>query len=88
MSSSPVTLKARYIFPVDAPPVAGGTVTVCDDRIIDFGDPPPGVTIRDLGNTALLPALVNAHTHLELSGVERPFGTPGCRDGRLDWRGT
>jgi aminodeoxyfutalosine deaminase len=85
MSSSPVTLKARYIFPIDAPPIAGGTVTVCDDQIVGFGDSPANATVRDLGNTALLPALVNAHTHLELSGVEHPLGSPGV--GMADWIG-
>jgi cytosine/adenosine deaminase-related metal-dependent hydrolase len=45
-------------------------VTVADDRVVALGTgaPPDGVdVIRDLGHSVLLPGLINAHTHLELS---------------------
>ena len=46
-----------------------GVVTVLGERI-DAVDPPGKQTPDiDLGNAAILPGLVNAHTHLDLSGL-------------------
>lgn len=39
----------------------------------------------DLGNVALIPRLVNAHTHLEFSDCDSPIGTPGIE--LADWIG-
>jgi aminodeoxyfutalosine deaminase len=59
-------LRADWVLPIAGPPIAGGTVTIEDGRIVAVeASPPPDAT--DLGGCALLPALVNAHTHLELS---------------------
>jgi aminodeoxyfutalosine deaminase len=67
--SEPWTLTARWLIPVDAPPLERGTVTIHGDRIVAVQ--PNGVHTPDvdLGNTALLPGLVNAHAHLDLSGL-------------------
>ncbi len=72
------TFAARWIVPVSAPPIHGGWLRVADDRIVSVeatASPPPDCV--DLGDVALLPGLVNAHTHLEFSDLLRPLGTPG-----------
>ncbi len=60
-------LKARWILPIDRPPLSPGWLEVQDGTIarVEHGRAPAGA--RDLGDVALLPGLVNAHTHLELS---------------------
>ncbi len=61
------TLRARWVFPADGPPIPGGRVTIRAGRITDVA--PDGPTDCDLGEVALLPGLVNAHTHLDLGGL-------------------
>jgi cytosine/adenosine deaminase-related metal-dependent hydrolase len=63
------TLTARWVFPVDGPPLERGCVTVAGERITAV-QPHGGRTADvDLGNAAVLPGLVNAHTHLDLTGL-------------------
>jgi len=73
--------RAEWIVPVDAPPLRDGALVVEGGTIVDVGPYSEIVArrgeaiaarrgeagFRDLGAVALLPALVNAHTHLELS---------------------
>src|SRR6478735_4601173 len=73
----PVTYRARSVFPVDAPPIAHGLVSILNGRIVAIGATTDAARVIDLGNVALLPAFVNAHTHLEFSLFDRPFGKPG-----------
>lgn len=70
-------LQARYVFPIDQPPLADGVLTIEDERIVAVGQNTSGHAPFDLGNVALLPGLINAHTHLELSNVAAPLGTAG-----------
>jgi cytosine/adenosine deaminase-related metal-dependent hydrolase len=58
--------SAAWVLPMDRPPVAGGTITI-DGGFIKSVDERPSGRVEDLGAVALLPGLVNAHTHLELS---------------------
>jgi cytosine/adenosine deaminase-related metal-dependent hydrolase len=59
------TFSAAWVLPMSGPPLAGGAVTIADGRIAAAGSDISGAI--DLGRRALLPGLVNAHTHLELS---------------------
>lgn len=70
-------LKARYVFPVLGPPIPDGVIGISGDRIISVGKEALSGPIQDLGQVALLPGLINAHTHLEFSHLERPIGEPG-----------
>jgi cytosine/adenosine deaminase-related metal-dependent hydrolase len=58
--------RAAWVLPIDRPPIAGGAVTVDRGVITRVEDQPSGHA-EELGTAAILPGLVNAHTHLELS---------------------
>ena len=60
------TFTAAWVLPISAPPIRNGFVTLEGARITAVGDRAPA-DAASLGNVAILPALVNAHTHLELS---------------------
>jgi aminodeoxyfutalosine deaminase len=63
------TLAASWVLPVDAPPIRDGAVVVSRGRVEWVGprrDAPSG-SVDDLGAGVLMPGLVNAHCHLELS---------------------
>src|SRR5687767_4737019 len=63
----PYTLTARWLFPADGPPLPRGTITIQDDRIVAVEKAGTRTPDLDLGNVAILPGFVNAHTHLDLS---------------------
>src|SRR5258705_8143945 len=60
---------ASWIVPIVEPPMRDGWVAVDRGRIVALSRRPPsdGAPEIDLGRVAVLPGLVNAHTHLELS---------------------
>lgn len=73
--SRPVLHRARLVVPISQPAIEDGAVVVVDGVILDVG---PfrllrrrwlEAQARDHDETALLPALVNAHAHLDLSGL-------------------
>ena len=80
MRSGTRTLAARYIFPVEGPPIEGGLLTVEDGRIGRVGPVEGRRYDLDLGNVAILPGFVNAHTHLELSPIPPPAPPDGPED--------
>ncbi len=77
-------LRARYVLPVGSDPIEHGVVTVGGGRVASVGSSSPdGWVVDDLGDVVLLPGLINAHTHLELSHFDHPIGEPGGR--LVDW---
>ncbi len=60
---------ASWIVPIVEPPMRDGWVAVDRGRVVALSRRPPsdGTPEIDLGEVAVLPGLVNAHTHLELS---------------------
>jgi cytosine/adenosine deaminase-related metal-dependent hydrolase len=67
--SSEWTLTARWVLPVASPPLEGGLVTVAGERIAAVGPHGSRRADVDLGDAAVIPGLVNAHTHLDLTGL-------------------
>jgi aminodeoxyfutalosine deaminase len=63
------TLTARWVFPVAGPPLERGLVTVAGERIAAVEPRGARKPDLDLGDAAVLPGLVNAHTHLDLTGM-------------------
>jgi cytosine/adenosine deaminase-related metal-dependent hydrolase len=71
------------VFPISGPPLEWGRVSIAGERIVAVEPPPgrlqaarPGAHKKgrwgadvDLGESAVLPGLVNAHTHLDLTGL-------------------
>jgi cytosine/adenosine deaminase-related metal-dependent hydrolase len=70
MRPSQLTLRARYLFPVEGPPIAGGHLTIDAGRIAAVGPAQGKPADVDLGNVAIVPGFVNAHTHLELAALD------------------
>lgn len=66
---------ARWIVPVSSPPIEDGAIAVTGSEISGVGSRSvlterfKGANSRMLGNAAILPGLVNAHSHLELTAM-------------------
>jgi cytosine/adenosine deaminase-related metal-dependent hydrolase len=61
-----IAYRAAWVLPISRPPIPGGVVTIDRDVIAAVGDH-DGTAVDDLGRVAVLPGVVNAHPHLELS---------------------
>lgn len=77
------TVRAAWVFPVAGPPLKNGTVTSRGDTVVAVEAVPSRAVDEELRKSALLPGLVNAHTHLEFSDLAQPLGEPGGRF--ADW---
>jgi 5-methylthioadenosine/S-adenosylhomocysteine deaminase len=68
-------LSARWVVPIEAPPIEYGAVLLGPDgRIAAVGPEarvprPADVPSEQFGDALLLPGLINTHTHLELTGM-------------------
>jgi len=83
VNPEPLTPRARSVFPASGPALADGGVTVAGARIKAVGAGTAQGRVEDLGNVAILPGLINAHTHLDLSDVPAPLGRQGVSF--IDW---
>lgn len=65
--------SAKYVVPIDAPPIDGGALLALDGKIAAVGSLAelkrsyPEAEVIDYDQSIILPLLVNAHTHLELT---------------------
>ena len=68
-----IRCHASWVLPISGPPLRDGWVAIEDGQVVACGSAAPDApAVRDarevdLGRVAILPGLVNAHTHLELS---------------------
>lgn len=68
-------IRAKYVLPMDGPPVRDGMVGIEGDRIVTVGGSGPADI--DLGEAVLFPGLINAHCHLDYTDMR----------GLVPWRG-
>ena len=95
----PTVYRASWVCPVDRPPIQNGCVVVKDEpgdglnqgfdrrviaNVCRFEDyQGPSQQVIDLGDGAIVPGLINAHSHLEFSDLPKPLGQTGI--GFTDW---
>lgn len=79
-------LAARWLIPVEGAPIERGALLIAPDGRVEAVGPnsavprPADVVAEDFDEAAILPGLINTHTHLELTGFadqvpEREFPT-------------
>jgi len=90
--NQPTVYRASWVCPVDRPPIQDGFVEIRDEprrlngtfsrpviadvgRLVDYQGPIEEV--KDLGDGAIIPGLINAHSHLEFSSLPKPLGQSG-----------
>lgn len=85
---------ARYLHPIGAAPIEEGALLVENGRIAGVGTARdlrhqhPDANLCDFGEAILLPPLINAHTHLELTSFpewEAKLGETGAVGSFVDW---
>ena len=76
-------LRAKYVLPMNQPPIEDGAVAIEGDTIVAVGKTAEvraahAGEIRDLGERVLAPGLINAHCHLDYTRLR----------GEVEWRGS
>ena len=77
-----IILRAQYVLPMDQPLIEDGAVAIEGDTIVAVGKTAEvraahSGEVRDLGERALAPGLINAHCHLDYTRLH----------GEVEWRG-
>jgi cytosine/adenosine deaminase-related metal-dependent hydrolase len=81
----PFILRARVVLPVKQPPIENGAVLVFRDRIVLVGAwstfpaqfaASGTAQVVDFGDAILMPGLVNAHCHLDYTGMAGLWPSP------------
>ena len=76
-------LRAKLVVPMSLPPIDDGAVVIDGDTIVAVG-PAKDIRaqhtgdVRDLGEVALAPGLINAHCHLDYTDMLN----------EVEWRGS
>ena len=74
----PAIYSAHWVLPISSPPIEWGAVAIDGSQIVAVGSREeinarlPDARVENFGEAAILPGLVNAHSHLELT-VMRGF---------------
>lgn len=86
--------SAKYLVPIDAPPIDGGALLAFDGKIEAIGTlaelkrSHPAAEVVDFDQSIIVPLLVNAHTHLELTDFPvwaAAAGETAEPDNFVDW---
>lgn len=93
-ASGPVLYRSRYLLPICSPPIEDGALLVENGLVRAVGTYRELTAVHaaaapvDFGDAVLLPPMVNAHTHLELSNFTRwavAAGRPDPPRDFVDW---
>ena len=66
---------ASWVLPITAEPISDAAIAVEGERLASVGPRSsvissfPEATVKDFGEAAIIPGLINAHTHLELTAM-------------------
>jgi cytosine/adenosine deaminase-related metal-dependent hydrolase len=70
-----VLFRARHLLPITSPPIENGAIAIEGERIVAIGKWEDlrslSTEVTDLGETVLMPGLVNAHCHLDFTMMRR-----------------
>ena len=75
-------ITAKWVFPMNGPPISGGAVVLEGETILDVGTEAdmvrryPHTDRSDFPQHFVLPGLINCHTHLDVSNYQNYPGDP------------